>query len=336
MLGLIPLIIGISNPNYDFEFAAFGKFFDYKEGIGPYGFGALLLSFFIPLSLALSIGMYYSIRTRKLINIREATKKLEKEFAGALFQFGNRVGDGIPVEVAFGKVAESMKGSQSGTFFARVSRNIGEMGMGVEDAIFDKKAGAILLYPSSLIESSMKILVESSRKGPKVVAKSLISISSYIEKIHSVNERLRDLLSEIISSMKGQISFLTPIIAGIVVGLASMIVNIIARLGEQFAKIDTGEIAQFNVAAIAGLFKIEDIIPSYFFQIVVGVYLVEVAILLTRLYNAVENGSDKLNEKYLIGKNLYRSTGLYVIIAAVITIIFSLLARGILSGVSGI
>ncbi len=336
MIGLIPLIIGISNPNYDFEFAAFGKFLDYKEGIGPYGFGALLLSFFIPLALALSIGMYYSIRTRKLIKLREATKKLEKEFAGALFQFGNRVGDGIPVEVAFGKVAESMKGSQSGTFFARVSRNIGEMGMGVEDAIFDKKTGAVLLYPSSLIESSMKILVESSRKGPKVVAKSLISISSYIEKIHSVNERLRDLLSEIISSMKSQISFLTPIIAGIVVGLASMIVNIIARLGEQFSKIDTGEVAQFNVAAIAGLFKIEDIIPSYFFQIVVGVYLVEVAILLTRLYNAVENGSDKLNEKYLIGKNLYRSTGLYVIIAAVITIIFSLLAKGILSGVSGI
>ncbi len=336
LIGLMPLIVGIANPDFDISLGGFGKFFDYKPGLGPYGIGALILSFLIPLGLAFGIAIYYGIKTRKLILIRNATKKLEKEFAGALFQFGNRVGDGLPVEAAFGKVAESMKGSQSGNFFTRVSQNMTELGMGLDDAIFDKKVGGVLLYPSSLIESSMRILIESSRKGPKVVAKSLISISSYIEKIHSVNERLRDLLSEIISSMKSQISFLTPIIAGIVVGLASMIVNIIGKLGEQLTTIDTGDAVNINVANIAGLFKIEDVIPSYYFQVVVGIYLVEVAILLTMLHNGVENGSDKLNEKNLIGKNLYRSTGLYVVIAIVITLIFGLLARGILSGINGI
>jgi len=321
---------------YDTTLCFHQENYQLMEGLGPYGVGALILSFFIPLSIALGISVYYGIGTRKLIKIREATKKLEKEFAGALFQFGNRVGDGIPVETAFGKVAASMKGSQSGNFFMRVSKNMTDLGMGLEDAIFDKKAGAVLLYPSGLIESSMKVLVESSKKGSKVVAKSLVSISNYVEKIHSVNERLRDLLAEVISSMKSQITFLTPIIAGIVVGLASMIVNIIGSLGQQFNKVELGDSGQFDIGGIAGLFSIEEIIPTYFFQIVVGIYLVQVAILLTILYNGVENGSDKLNEKYLIGKNLYRSTGLYVIVAVVVTIIFSLLARGILAGVGGL
>ena len=42
--------------------------------------------------------------------LRDETKRLENEFASALFQLGNRVGDGIPTELAFSKVAETMEG----------------------------------------------------------------------------------------------------------------------------------------------------------------------------------------------------------------------------------
>jgi len=34
-----------------------------------------------------------------------------------MFQLGNRLGDGIPAEIAFAKVAETMKGTTSGDFF---------------------------------------------------------------------------------------------------------------------------------------------------------------------------------------------------------------------------
>ena len=52
----------------------------------------------------------------------------------------------------------------------------------------------------------MKVLVESSRKGPMVVSRALLSIADYLDKIYKVSERLKDLLSEITSSMKSQVS----------------------------------------------------------------------------------------------------------------------------------
>jgi len=91
-------------------------------------------------------------------------EKLEKEFAGSLFQLGNRVGDGIPVEIAFGDVAENMRGTPSGNFFMNVSLNMRELGMSVKKAIFDNRKGAILNFPSNLIESSMKVLLEGAKK----------------------------------------------------------------------------------------------------------------------------------------------------------------------------
>ena len=335
LIAFIPLVLHVVDPSLDFEMGVFGKFLGYQNGVGPFGIGALMFSFLVPLGLALGIGTYYKQKTEKLIKVRKSTKILEKEFASSLFQLGNRIGDGIPTEVAFGKIANNLKGTPTGTFFERVNLNLTKLGMGLKEAIFNKKVGAVLLYPSTLIESSMKVLVESAKKGPSVVSKSLISISAYVNRIHTVNERLKDLLAEVISSMKSQISFLTPIIAGIVVGLASMIVTVISKLSEQFSSF-TAEGTQFDVAAIVDIFKIQEVIPSFYFQLIVGVYVVQVVILLTVLYNGVENGPDKLNEQHLIGKNLYRSVPLYILIGAIVTILFNLLAAGIIGGLQAI
>jgi hypothetical protein len=97
------------------------KFFDFKviEGdtVGPFGFLAVILSLFIPFSIALFLFTAYSRKTRDLIKSRTDTKELEKEFANSLFQLGNRLGDGVPAEMAFGKVADSTQGQKSSQFF---------------------------------------------------------------------------------------------------------------------------------------------------------------------------------------------------------------------------
>jgi len=62
--------------------------------------------------------------------------------------------------------------------------------MGVEDAIFDSKVGAINQFPSSIIESSMKVFIESSKKGPLIASQALITVAEYIKSMHRVDERL--------------------------------------------------------------------------------------------------------------------------------------------------
>lgn len=352
IIGLLPIALNSINPPEFVERQkcaigdinlgdALGCFFGYvqvdEKAYGPFGIGALILSFFVPAGIAIGIGLYYKMKSKKIIELRNETKDLENEFASALFQLGNRIGDGIPTELAFNKVSQTMEGTPSGNFFRLVDTNIRQLGMGIEEAIFNEKNGAILAYPSPLIESSMEVLLESSRKGPKIVSESLISISTYVDRIHKVAERLKDLLAEVISSMKSQISFLTPAIAGIVVGISAMIVNIIVALNLKITSFSleagAGETstAAGGLTTIVDLFKIDGIIPGYFFQIVVGIYVVQLAYILTIMQNGIENGSDKVNEQHLLGKNLIRSFILYAIIATIVTILFSSMAQGLLA-----
>src|SRR3989344_580134 len=337
-IGLLPITLHVISTNFDFKFGPFGNFLDYicenNTCYGPYGVGAVLISLFIPIGLALGLGIYYRTKTKELIKIRNDTIKLEAEFSGSLFQLGNRIGDGIPSELAFDKVAENMKGTPTGDFFNIVSHNINNLGMGIEEAIFNLKNGAILNYPSPLIESSMEVLVESSKKGPYVVSNSLISISNYVNQIHSINERLKDILEEIISGMKSMTNFLAPIIAGIVVGMASLIVSIIGRLTSLIPETGPEEgLANFGGAdTISALVNIKEVVPGYYFQIVIGVYIVEVIYILSVLLSGIENGPDKIGKEYLIGKNMFTGTLLYVLVAFLFIIIFNALVVVIMQG----
>ncbi len=337
IIGISPLFFKYFDPTIDFTFGSLGKFFDFKcengTCIGPYGVGALLLGLLLPLGLAISIGIYYKLKVGNSVKIREETKKLESEFSASLFQLGNRIGDGVPAEIAFETVAETMHGTPSGNFFQKVVLNIRNLGMNIEKAIFNLKNGAILYYPSALVESSMEVLVESARKGPKVVARSLISISNYVQQISRINERIKDLLSEIVSSMKSQINFLAPVIAGIVVGISSMIVGVISKLGDLFEQANQqGSANQLgNLGVAAQIFNIRDVIPGYYFQLIVGIYLVEIIIILTIFTNAIENGSDKLNEEHSLSKSILKSVLVYTLLAAAVVLIFNSLAIGILT-----
>ncbi|MEK6983490.1 MAG: hypothetical protein AABX33_02870 [Nanoarchaeota archaeon] len=346
LVGLSPLIFhAIGIPDFGFGdeelTSACGKkycFLEYRESattakeIGPYGLGAALASLFIPLSFGIAIGLYYRLKSKNVFKIREKAKQLEMEFANALFQLGNRLGDNLPVEIAVSKVANIMEGTVSGSFFELVSLNISRFGMSVEKAIFDPLHGALVTFPSNLIESSMKVLTQAIKKGPLIAAQALTNISRYIKEIHKVNERLRDLMADIIASMRSQIKFLTPAIAGVVIGITSMITSILGKLSVQLKQVTSSVGGTEGAAAptgIIGLFG--DGIPTYYFQLVVGVYVVQITFILTVIANGVENGSDKLNERYQLGNNLIRSTMLYAFISAAVMLVFNIVASRILS-----
>jgi len=192
--------------------------------------------------------------------------------------------------------------------------------MSVERAVFDPKRGAINDYPSDLIATSMKVLIESSKKGLTIAALSLVSISEYVKNIQKITERLRDMLAEIISDMKSNMTFLAPLLSGIVVGLAAMITSILTRLnisqlGENGA---TSGIADFG--NILDIFNIANMIPPYYLQIAIGIYLVEITFILTKALVVIDSGEDKLQETNLTGKNIMRGMMLYFATAFISTV----------------
>jgi hypothetical protein len=363
IIGISPLLIHNANPDFDYiigqnndkslifstkenldsDSTAYVRFLDYREEIssgektgrliGPYGLGASILSLCIPLALGLGLGLYYRWKTVNLEKIREETEKLEQEFASALFQLGNRLADGIPAEIAFSNVSKVMHGTKSGHFFEKISINIIKLGMGVEEAIFDEKVGAINEFPSSIIESSMKVFVESSKKGPMVASQAVISVAEYIKSMHRVDERLKDLMADTLSSMKSQVGFLTPIISGIVVGITSMIGQILGVLAEKMGELgNSAETGAGNLGLISDMFGSGGV-PTFYFQAIVGLYVVEITYVLSILINGIQNGSDKIGEMNILGINMIKSTLIYIFVAGVFTIGFSLISIGIISGI---
>ena len=266
---------------------------------------------------------------------RNDTKQLEKEFANSLFQLGNRLGDGMPAELAFGRVAASTQGQKSAEFFSYVSQNVQQGGMTVENAVFDSRKGAIIYFPSALIATSIRILVESSKKGLKIAAQSLMSISQYIKNIEKINERLKDLLAEIVSDMKSNMTFLAPLLAGIVVGLAGMITAILNKLGS--LQVDTGAdaLGATGFQGITTIFSLPNMIPPFFIQLSIGLYIIEIVFILTGALVTVDSGRDKLREKNEMAKNLRTGVILYLITAFLSTMVLSVLAGFALGGVVG-
>lgn len=356
LIGIIPLLFAFTNFPFwigmqrDYSFNSLGLGFMGNSGIfgimtdsagnviaGPHGALALILSLFVPFSIALMFIITYKSKTAELIIERQKYKQVEQEFTSSLFQLGNRIGDGIPAEIAFSKVSESTKGTATEGFFRVVNENIQQLGMSLEKALFDPRRGAVIFYPSQLIATSMKILVESVKKGLKVAARSLMSISDYVKNIRKINDRLNDLLADIISDMSSNMTFLAPLLSGIIVGLAGMITTILGSLSAMFESgVAEGSVeglgAVGNLQNILGIFDITKMIPTYMLQIAVGIYLIEIVFILTATLVTIKSGKDDLQKASETGKNLKTSIMLYLIIGFGAIVGLSLIAAVALAG----
>jgi len=348
LLGLLPLyfssLAGWFNFQADYALSEIGlgifgsgDFFGFIDGKGPFGVGALILSLFIPFSIIMFFALSFKMKTKQLIKTRNQSRDLEKEFNNSLFTLANRLGDGTPAEIAFAKVAASSKGQKTENFFRIVQTNIQSMGMSLEEAIFNPKRGALIYYPSNLIATSMRILIESVKKGLKVAAQSLMSISEYVRNIQKINQRLKDLLADVVSDMRSNMTFLAPLLAGIVVGLASMITGILGQLKHMVSlgSAETSITGLGTVGNITELFDVVNMVPPYFMQIAISIYIIQIIFILTSTLVIVDAGEDKLRKTYDIGKNLLRGGILYLITAIVSIVALSVLAGVALGGLVG-
>ncbi len=358
LIGIIPLIflytpiyewVGLESKDISLEKIGLRMFgpnsglfgFIEKEGslIGPFSFISVIFSLFLTLSIALFFIISFKEKTKELIKEREKYSEVEESFTSSLFQLGNRLGDGLPAEIAFGKVAQTSKGTSSEGFFLAVEQNITSLGMSVKDAIFDERRGAIIFYPSSLIAISMRILVESVKKGLQIAARSLISIGDYVKNVKKINERMKDLLAEIISDMKSNMTFLAPMLSGIIIGLSVMITSIlmilnsfVSNLGNQGTLSITGSIP-VGLSTIVNIFKVEEMIPPFWLQVVIGLYLIEIIFILTSTLVSIKFGQDNLEKTYETALNLQKGIIFYFFVALFSIIILSLVASFVLRGV---
>lgn len=279
-----------------------------------WGIGAGLAIFFL--------GMSY-----QRLKIRNEIKMIEDEFQVALFKLSDILSSGIPIESALEEAAEKyrqskLENSPMYSFFLVLIRNMRRLGMTLERAIFDKDYGVILRYPSVLVKDIMRIIVSSSQKSSLILSMATKTISAFLQRTKNVEALLRDLLEDISSSIKLQANFIAPVICAIVATMATFIIELLQMISEFLADVEQ----TFNLGGtfvhsstlqfgdMLGLVRIEEVMPPTIFQLIVGIYMIEVVIILSYFLNGIRNGFDVTSRNVLIGKGLLTSLAFYSIL----------------------
>jgi len=283
-----------------------------------------LVSLPIIVALGIAAGVYlYGVSVER-INVRRQVKEMEREFAASLFQLGNILDQGKPLEEAFMQAAVELKGTRSASFFATTAYNIEYVGLPVDQAIFHPSYGAIHLFPSSLIKNILRVVIRSAEEGPAVAATTAMSSSVYITNLNNLQEKIEDILSDSITSLKFQAMILVPLVAGVVVGLSQLINSIVLQIGSMISTIFQGSaVEQYTGAFVQQMINVKGIVNTPFLQLVVGFYTVFLIGLLGYFVGSLEFGNkDRIGIYLSMGKCLFIGTILYAFVAASISLVF--------------
>jgi hypothetical protein len=108
-----------------------------------------------------------------------------------------------------------------------------------------------------------------------------------------------------------------------------MITSILGKLSSQLSTLtDSGPTGMAGGGGMMDMFGSG--VPTFYFQIVVGTYVVQLVYILTIIANGIENGADKLNERFNLGVNMPKSTIMFCTISAVVIFLFNMIAAQIL------
>lgn len=306
-------------------------------GYGIYGiltsaesFSAALLANSILITVGISgfIISYFYLSTRNKLKLRDEVSKIEDEFAEVLFQLGSQLRRGVPIETTLKNVVPKLKEFTISKFFEKVLYNIETFGMTFEQAMFDPKHGAMIDYPSKLVEAIMRAITEISKRGMDAVSKSMVTISSYLKDVKSVENDLRDMMSEVTSTMQVQANLLAPISAGIVVAITAIIFQMLLILKGSIDAIrstlgSAGSIGVAGQGIFESLININQIIPVHYFQLLVGVYMIEIVGMLGMFLSIIQNGDEHILRRQVIAKTLMWGTLIYSLLALIIFVGFS-------------
>lgn len=293
------------------------------------------LSLLLIFGLSLIIVTYTFLDSYQKIKTRNDIERIENEFESAMFQLGNIIVSGIPLELAIDKVRDNLRELKISEMFEIISLNMKKFGYTFEEALFDKEVGAIWYYPSKLIQSIMQTIIQSSKKSVKSAANSMIVISRYLRGVHDVKEEIEDILGETTTSMRFLATVLSPLISGVTITMAVIILQILEKLGAAMTSLmgnaDTTVAQTFFLIPWAGAGGGKLPITPSLFQLIVGIYMIETAVLISIFLSGVKYGEDAVGLRQLIWNTLLIGVLIYIITWFVTYSMFGGALEGLLS-----
>lgn len=294
--------------------------------------GQLYFSFILTWGIGLGVVYFALSKIRGKLALREEIVRIESEFPETLVQLGTRLSLGIPLESTLEETIPRIKHLKVSGFFKHIIHNIKSLNMTFEQAIFDKKRGAIIFYPSAIIQAIMRVVTDIYVRGTEIVSKTMTTVSQFLKNIHAVEESLKDMLSEVTSSIHLQMLLLAPLSAGVVVALAAVITEMILILGSAArlyeAMAGYGAISAAGGGILAGFINTEKLIPVPLLQVIIGIYLIEIVGLMASFTSRIENGEENILKMRLVARMILFGLLVYTLVAVgLYSTISSMLAK---------
>jgi hypothetical protein len=283
---------------------------------GTHDLFSMTMSMMIIMGIAFGIASYFILSNFQRMRIQDDVLKTEGEFELALFQLGNRISGGIPPELALEKSIDDVKDLSIAGLFTITLHNIRNLGMTFREALLNEKWGAIRYYPSNLIKNIMYMVVDIAKKGVKYAAEGMLTVSKYLRNIRETQEYIRDLLQESSSSMKFQAYMLTPMVTGLIVSMAQIIIKVLSILGVRLAQLSQGSSLPMSNTGLPSIMgDVSKTVSPEVFQLIIGIYLIEIIIILAMFMTKISQGENKVYMWYTAGKMLIVAVSMYFLVA---------------------
>ncbi|MEM5813020.1 MAG: hypothetical protein QXU71_01515 [Candidatus Aenigmatarchaeota archaeon] len=291
------LRILISSKNFDFRF---------------------LFSIGITNLIGVTIIIYIYLIQLEFEKVSEKIFKYEEELPTVLYQISMEASTGKPLESVFEVLQNSIKTLNIAEFFKELIYSLKLRGDNLREALFNKDYGIIKKYPSKLLSSCMKAIVDISEKGSYYVSETLKSIASYLDNAIEVNKFTDEVLSETTSEMKITSYIFAPLAGGIIVGMMSILIMIFlsvqGQLEESLLGIPKQQLSEI-ISIIGWILELPKQISLEYFQIVIGIYVIEMVLILSWFLGEITYGEDEIRKLKEIGKYILISLLIYTFIS---------------------
>jgi len=278
------------------------------------------VTLFILWGIAAFISLYCLKTYAPYKKIRDEIKEMEKEFGDSLYVLGKRITEGKPAEEAFQYASETLKGSKMGEVFSRTAFNLTSMRTSTKDALFNEKFGSLKHVYSDRIRAIMRLFVEGVKKSYEAAGIAIVKIADHLKQLQEVEKEIKNSLGVLTSTLRSTAFIFAPLIAGVTLGITKLISSVLKT-------INWGGIE--NATATndiwSGISKPVMQSPEYF-VLVVGIYILQLIFLLTKFANGIDEGDDRVEYMYTLGKSMPTAIAFFSIVTIISMTLFQGLA----------
>jgi len=257
------------------------------------------VTLFLLWGIATSVSLYCLKTYVPYKKIRDEIKEMENEFSDSLYVLGKRITEGKPAEEAFQYASNTLKGSKMGDVFSRTAFNLTSMRTSTKNALFDEKFGSLRHVYSDRIRAIMRLFVEGVKKSYEAAGVAIVKIADHLKQLQEVEKGIKNSLGVLTSTLRSTACIFAPLIAGVTLGITKLITSVLE--GINWGEIENATAG--NADIWSGISKPVTQSPEYF-VLVVGIYIIQLIFLLTRFANGIDEGDDKIEYMYTLGKSM--------------------------------